>query len=145
MPKWKCYLAEASPIAIGIVFLLVATVNPDISLPLAPNTWNAIVKEHFWRNIAFQRNIPKLLEQLSHKGLKTSTPHAYPVLPTVPDDVPRARIKTVINLQIYNHEKGRIEESRIEQTDWKTQLGVLQEHGGRLSVTYEMLEPPPPC
>ena len=60
MSKWKEYISEVAPVAIGVVFLLAIAVKPDISLPHRKDTFEAIVKEHFWREIAFQRNIPKL-------------------------------------------------------------------------------------
>ena len=141
MPKWKRCLAEAAPIAIGVVFLLAVAFKPHISLIPAAPTWGAILKEHFWKELSFQPNIQKLLERLSHKDLKKAARHTYPAVPhPVPDDTPRTRIKTAITLHI-----NALDEIPVEKTDWQTQLNALKEHGGRLSVTYEMLEAPPPC
>lgn len=138
MPKWKRCLAEAAPIAIGVVFLLAVAFKPHISLIPAAPTWGAILKEHFWKELSFQPNIQKLLERLSHKDLKKAAQHSYPAVPhRVSDDAPRAQIKTGITLHI-----NALDEIPVEKTDWRTQLNALKEHGGRLSVTYEMLKAP---
>ena len=47
MSKWKEYISEVAPVAIGVVFLLAIAVKPDISVLHAENTWKAIVKDHF--------------------------------------------------------------------------------------------------
>ncbi|MDE0298660.1 MAG: hypothetical protein OXN17_08515 [Candidatus Poribacteria bacterium] len=127
MPKWKLYLVEAAPIAIGVVFLLAITAAPNISLPDRKDTLEAIVKVHFWREIAFQRNIPKLLQQLSHANLKKSTQTSFnPVRSPVSTDVSRAHIMTVINIDIKNSD-----ENPIEKTDWQTQSTLCEKtaHG----------------
>ena len=135
MPKWKVYIAEAAPVAIGVVFLLAMAIKPDISLPHAENTWKAIVNEHFWEEIAFQRTIPELLQRLSQANLKKSTQTSFnPARPPVSTDASRAHIKTVINIDIKN-----FDESLVEKTDWQTQLDALRENGARLILTYTMI------
>lgn len=135
MSKWKLYLAGAAPIAIGVVFLLAITAAPNISLPDRKYTLEAIVKEHFWREIAFQRNIPILLRRLSHANLKKSTQTSVnPVRSPVSSGASRAHIKTVINIDIKD-----FDESSIEKTDWQTQLAALRENGARLTLTYNMI------
>lgn len=135
MSKWKEYISEVAPVAIGVVFLLAIAVKSDISLPHRKDTLEAIVKEHFWREIAFQRNIPKLLQRLSHANLKNSTQTSVnPVRSLVSTDASRAHIKTVINIDIKDSD-----ESSIEKTDWQTQLAALRENGAWLTLTYNMI------
>ena len=135
MSKWKLYLAEAAPIAVSVVFLLAITAAPNISLPDRKDTLEAIVKEHFWREIAFQRNVPKLLQRLSQANLKKSTHTSVnPVRSPVSTDTSRAYIKTVIGIEIKNSD-----ENPIEKTDWQTQLAALRENGARLTLTYNMI------
>ena len=135
MLKWKEYLSEVAPVAIGVVFLLAIAVKPDISLPHRKDTLESIVKEHFWREIAFQRNIPKLLQRLSQANLKKSThTSANPVQSSVSTDTSRAHIKTVIKIDIKNSY-----ENPIEKTDWQAQLDALRENGARLTLTYNMI------
>ncbi len=135
MLKWKEYLSEVAPVAIGVVFLLAIAVKPDISLPHRKDTLESIVKEHFWREIAFQRNIPKLLQRLSQANLKKSThTSANSVQSSVSTDASRAHIKTVINIDIKNSD-----ENPIEKTDWQAQLDALRENGARLTLTYNMI------
>lgn len=38
MSKWKEYISEVTPVAIGVVFLLAIAVKPDISLPHRKDT-----------------------------------------------------------------------------------------------------------
>ena len=124
MSKWKKYLSEVAPVAIGVVFLLAIAVKPDISLPHRKDTLEAIVREHFWREIAFQRNIPKLLQRLSQANLKKPThTSANSVRSTVSTDASRAHIKTVINIDIKNSDEtplrkpiGRRNSTRCEKT-----------------------------
>ena len=135
MSKWKEYISEVAPVAIGVAFLLAITAAPNISLPDRKDTLEAIVKEHFWREIAFQRNIPKLLQRLSHPNLKNSTQTSVnSVRSPVSSGASRAHIKTVINIDIKDSD-----ESSIEKTDWQTQLAALRENGARLTLTYNMI------
>ena len=135
MSKWKEYISEVAPVAVGVVFLLAMAVKPDISLPQAENSWEAIVREYFWEEIAFQRHVPKLLQRLSQANLKKSTQtSANFVRSPVSTDTSRAHIKTVINMDIKNSD-----ENPIEKTDWQTQLDALRENGARLTLTYHMI------
>lgn len=131
MSQWKLRLAEAAPAAISIAFLLAIAAAPHISLPAPKHTLEAIVKEHFWRELSFQRNIPALLQRLSQTDLKKMTRQVYPVLQTVPSHASRGRVNTVINLDIDN---------LVETTDWQTQLYALRERRGMISVYYTMIK-----
>ena len=131
MSKWKLYFAEAAPVALGVAFLIAIAAAPHISLPGRKHTLEAIVKEHFWEELSFQRNIPTLLQRLSQTDLKKSTRHAYLVLPSISSHASKGRVNTVINLDIDN---------LGEDTDWRVQLDALLERGGIISVYYTMIK-----
>ena len=131
MSKWKEYISEAAPIAVGVAFLMAIATAPNISIPPRKHTLEAIVKDHFWQEIAFQRNIPALLQRLSQTDLKKAARQAYPVLPPVSSHASRGRVKTEITLDIDN---------LVEETDWRAQLDALHERGGRISVYYTMIK-----
>ncbi len=76
MLKWKMRLAEAAPIAVSAAFLIAIAAAQDISIPPRKHTLETIVKEHFWEELSFQRNIPALLQRLSQTDLKKSTRQA---------------------------------------------------------------------
>ena len=135
MSKWKLYIAETAPYAIVGAFLFIVALNPDTSSPKHGDAFTPIIHKYLKRDNVFKRNIPTLIEQLSHTTLKASADHIPPpqILPN--RNAPRAHIKTTVDLEI-NH----VDKNHVENGDFRTQLAAMREHGFSTLIGFAMVK-----
>ena len=132
MPKWKKYIAEASPIAIVAFFLIVIAANPNISPPNTGSSFGHLIKEYFLQDTLTRQNIINLLEQIRQPSL-TKLAHAPPPPNLKVPPPSRARTMTTVDLKILkldNTEKGNL----------PVQLDAMRKHEFEATLTYEMIK-----
>lgn len=134
MSKWKLCIAESAPYAIVGAFLLIVTLNPEPSPPKNGDAFSSVIREYLKRDNVFKRNIPTLIEQLSHITLKTSTDHHPPPKILLNRHAPRAHIETTVDLEI-NHPN----ENHAENGELRTQLGAMRAHGFSTLIDFAMV------
>lgn len=133
MPKWKRYIAEASPIAIVAFFLIVIAANPNISPPDMGSSFGHLIKEYFLQDtLTQQQNIINLREQILEPSL-TKLAHAPPPPNLTIPPPSRARTMTTVDLKIPNLDN-------TEAVNLQVQLDAMRKHEFEATLTYEMIK-----
>lgn len=135
MPKWKLYIAEVAPYAIGAGFLFIVALNPNTSTPKHGDSFSRIVDEYLKRDYVFKRNLPTLIEKLSHITLKASTDDISPPPVLRSRNTHRAQIKTTVDLEINGFDKNY-----KDNGDLRTQLAAMREHGFSALIGFAMIK-----